>query len=201
MSRRSMWTGWPRTALVMMSAAVALLSAATPAAAAVPKPERVHSETMTLGGTTMTASFSDWPLRATRSLDFTFEPAGGIEGRRGTLRAVSPGGAVTALGMASRLAGEKEMTLVRHPRDYGVWGLDAVALPEEGMWRFEFTLHGPEGASTGTLALPVGPRPGPPILLSWTAGLLPWIIAGFWLTYRWIRSRPARRRIASAWSG
>ena len=189
-----------RAAVVAAAAAFTLLAAATPVSA-VPPPELVHSEPVTMGATTLTASFTDWPLRADRSLDFTFEPADGIKGHVGKLRVVSPDGESTLLGIAARLAGGNDMTLPRHPRDYNVWGLDAVALPEEGTWRFEFTVQGPEGASTGTLALPVGPRPGPSSTLSWTIGLLPWALAVPLLAFLWRRSRLVRRRIASDWSG
>ncbi|MGW0570781.1 MULTISPECIES: hypothetical protein [Streptomyces] len=189
-----------RAAAVAAAAAFTLLVTASPVSA-VPPPELVHSEPVEMGATTLTASFTDWPLRADRSLDFTFEPAGGIESHVGKLKVLAPNGESTLLGIAARLAGGNEMTLPRHPRDYNVWGLDAVALPEEGTWRFEFTVQGPEGTSTGTLALPVGPRPGPSSTLSWTIGLLPWVLAVPLLAYLWRRSRLVRRRIASDWSG
>ncbi|MEV6637919.1 hypothetical protein AB0M54_45070 [Actinoplanes sp. NPDC051470] len=195
MSRRTV-----RAAFITAVGALALLAAASPASA-VPPPELVHSESVAMGSSTLTTSFTDWPLRADRSLDFTFEPVGGIEGRTGVLRVVSPRGESTLLGIAARLAGEDEMKLPRRPRDYSVWGLDAVALPEEGTWRFEFTVAGPEGTSTGVLALPVGSRPGPSAALSWTVGLLPWILAVPVVAYLWTRSKPKRRRIDSDWSG
>lgn len=199
MSRRSGRWGLLRFAAVTGAAAFSLVAAASPASAVEP-PVLVHSESVAVGGSTLTASFSDWPLHADRSLDFTFEPAGGIEGRTGRLRVISPDGASARLGIAALLAGDEEMKLPRHPRDYNVWGLDAVALPEEGTWRFEFTVHGPEGTSTGTLSLPVGPRPGPPAALSWTVGLLPWLVVLPWLSYRWARNRSARRGLGLAWS-
>lgn len=177
-----------------------VLVGASPAAA-VPPPQVVHSEVVPLGGSTLTVSFSDWPLRADRSLDFTFAPADGIAGRSGTVRAVSPGGTATQLGIVGLLAGDPDMTLARYPRDPDVWGLDAVALPQEGTWRFEFTVRGPEGTSRAELALTAGPRPGPPPALSWAVGLLPWAVAALVLTHRWIRTRPVRRRIGSSWNG
>jgi hypothetical protein len=200
MRRGRVRSGLLRTVVVAVTAAVALMAAASPGMAAEPL-TLVHSESVTLGETTLTASFTDWPVLASRSLDFTFDPEGGIEGRTGTLRAVAPDGESALLGIAARLAGGSEMTLPRHPRDYGVWGLDAVALPEEGTWQFEFTVVGPEGTSTGTLAVPVGPRPGPPAALTWTIGLLPWLVPLPWLAYLWIRKRPERQGIGSTWSG
>lgn len=196
-----MRAGLIRTGLVTLCATAVLVATAPPASAAPQPLELVHSEPVPMGATTLTASFTDWPLRADRSLDFTFAPPGGIEGRTGVLRVVSPEGESTLLGIAARLAGGDEMTLPKHPRDYSVWGLDAVALPEEGTWRFELTVQGPEGTSTGTLAVPVGPRPGPPAALSWAIGLLPWLIALPWLLLLWVRNRPARKDMGTVWSG
>ncbi|MEU4762447.1 hypothetical protein AB0H12_04280 [Actinosynnema sp. NPDC023794] len=156
----------------------------------------VHSEQVPLGAGTLTASFTDWPVRAGRSLDFTFEPAGGIEGRSGTLRAITPSGEPTALGIVG-LDGEADMELQRHPLARHAWGLDVVALPEEGLWRFEFTVHGPGGTSTGTLPVAAGPRPGPPAALSWVVGMAPWAVVLVLLTRRWLK---VRRSAVPAWN-
>jgi hypothetical protein len=161
----------------------------------------VHSETVPLGTSSLTASFTDWPIRANRSLDFTFRPAAGIDGRTGRLRAVAPSGRPVVLGIAGILGGGVDMKLPRHPRARDVWGLDVVALPEEGTWRFEFTVVGPEGTSTAILLLLVGSRPGPPAPLSWVVGMAPWLLPVPLLAYWWVRSRPLRRRYAHTWSG
>ncbi|MDQ0717840.1 hypothetical protein QFZ55_007292 [Streptomyces luteogriseus] len=50
-------------------------------------------------------------------------------------------------------------------------------LPDEGTWRFQLAVEGPEGTGRGSLSVPVGPRPGPPIEASWAVGLLPAIVA------------------------
>jgi hypothetical protein len=144
----------------------------------------------------LTASFTDWPIRAGRSLDFTFEPAGGIEGRNGTVRAIAPSGEPKALGVVG-LDGEADMKLQRHPRARHAWGLDVVALPEEGPWRLEFTVHGPDGTSTGTLPIAVGPMPGPPTAVSWAVGMVPWAAALVVLGRRWLR---VRRSVVLGWS-
>ncbi|KOX18573.1 hypothetical protein ADK67_35725 [Saccharothrix sp. NRRL B-16348] len=157
----------------------------------------VHSEQVSLGEHTLTASFTDWPVRAGRSLDFTFEPTGGIEGRSGTVRAIAPSGEPTALGIVG-LDGEADMELQRHPLARHAWGLDVVALPEEGLWRFEFTVHGPDGASTGTLPIAAGPMPGPSPALSWVVGMAPWAVALLVLARRWLK---VRRTAVLAWSG
>jgi hypothetical protein len=182
-------------ALVLVPASPAL--ARTPVAPLV----IVHSETVPLGASTLTASFTEWPLRADRSLDFTFRPAAGIEGRTGRLRAVAPSGKPAVLGIPGLLDGGVDMELPRHPRARDVWGLDVVALPEEGTWRFEFTVDGPGGTSTATMPLQVGPRPGPPVLLSWVVGMAPWLLPVPLLVRWWVRSRPRRRRYARTWSG
>ncbi|MGH3939165.1 MAG: hypothetical protein ACRDTG_11130 [Pseudonocardiaceae bacterium] len=159
---------------------------AAPAAQAQPPVEVVHTETTAVGPYELRVSFSEWPLSAQRSLDFLFTPAGGIAGLNGTLLMRGPSGAEFRPDLQTVAQGR---ALVRHPRARDFWGLDIVALPEEGTWRFEFALAGPEGPGTGTLLVPVGPRPGPPAALSWTVGMAPLIaaasIGGFW----WMRSR------------
>lgn len=170
----------------MMTAAVLVLGA--PGAAAQAEPLTiVHSERTSLGDSTLTASFTDWPIKAGRSLDFTFEPAGGIAGRSGTVRAIPPSGEAKALGIVG-LDGEPDMKLQRHPRARQAWGLDVVALPEEGPWHFEFTVHGPDGTSTATLPVTVGPMPGPPMAVSWVVGMTPWAVALVVLGRRWRRT-------------
>ncbi|MER5267890.1 hypothetical protein ABTZ99_37940 [Actinosynnema sp. NPDC002837] len=178
------------------AAAAVVLMAAPGATAGASTLTLVHSEQVSLGAGTLTASFTDWPVRAGRSLDFTFEPAGGIEGRSGTLRAITPSGEPTALGIVG-LDGEADMTLQRHPLARHAWGLDVVALPEEGWWRFEFTVHGPDGTSTATLPVAAGPKPGPPAALSWAVGMTPWAVALVFLARRWLK---VRRSAVQAWN-
>jgi hypothetical protein len=176
--------------------ATAVLMPAPVAAAQAEALALVHSERVALGNSTLTASFSDWPVKAGRSLDFVFEPDGGIEGRGGTVRAISPSGQPRALGIVG-LDGEPDMKLQRHPQARHAWGLDVVALSEEGLWRFEFTVHGPSGTATTALPVPVGPAPGPPAALSWTVGMMPWAVALLILGRRWWR---VRERTALGWN-
>ncbi|GAA3845257.1 hypothetical protein GCM10022243_09470 [Saccharothrix violaceirubra] len=154
----------------------------------------VHAERVPLGAGILTASFSAWPIRAGRSLDFTFEPDGGIDGHTGALRAIAPSGEAHALGIVG-LDGNVDMKLPRHPRARDVWGLDVVALPEEGLWRFEFTV---DGAATATMPVPVGPAPGPPPAVSWAVGMAPWAVALVVLSRRWWR---VRGRWDRGWNG
>nr|WP_225953419.1 hypothetical protein [Kibdelosporangium phytohabitans] len=161
---------------------------AAPAYAAPPPVEVVHSESVRVGPYDMRASFSEWPVRAERSLDFTFVPDGDIAGHQGTVRMVGPG-----------VTGPKER-LARHPRARTEWGLDIRALPREGLWSLEFTVDGPKGPGTGVLAVPVGPRPGPSATLSWTIGLGPVIVGAFAGLVVWIRGRSRRRADAWTWT-
>jgi hypothetical protein len=190
---------WSRTA----AAAVIVLAGASPALAESGPIDIVHSERIELGDSTMTVSFSQWPLRADRSLDFTFAPAEGIRGRSATLRAIGPSGqpagTLGQIGAVDDSAGW--LPLPRHPRDRSVWGLDVVSLPEEGTWRFELAVKGPEGTSTGSLPIEVGPQPGPPYALSWTVAMLPWLVLVPLLVLGWMRTRPIRLRGTRAWSG
>jgi hypothetical protein len=183
----------------LVVAALLMLVSAAPATAAPEPVDVVHSETVRLGTSTLTASFDYWPIPSNRSMDFLFEPADGIEGRTGLLRVLAPSGEVGIRGIGLEKRGD-DIVLPRHPRDRDRWGMDVVALPEEGTWRFEFTVDGPGGRSTGVLPLEVGPAPGPPMALSWTVAMLPWAAAVLALVvFGWIRVR--RGRAQPAWSG
>ncbi len=182
-----------RRALVV--AVLLMLVSAAPATAsamAAPPVDVVHSETLQLGTSTLTASFDYWPIQSSRSMDFLFEPADGIEGQTGVLRVIAPSGEVGIRGVGLEKRGD-DIVLPRHPRDRDRWGLDVIALPEEGMWRFEFTVDGPDGRQTGVLPLAVGPAPGPPMALSWTVAMLPWAIGvSLLVVFGWLRR--ARKR-------
>ena len=176
-----------------------LLGLATaPTAAAAPKPVAVvHSEVVKVGPYTLRASFSEWPLRADRSLDFLFEPANGIASMKGKVRPLSPAGKVFEPQVQSTPEGTD---LARHPRNLSSWGFDIVALTSPGTWRFEFTLDGPDGRGTGVLEIPVGERPGPPSALAWSVGLLPLAAVVPIGGYLWWRTRPGRRRETWTWA-
>lgn len=133
--------------------------------------EIVHQERLVVGPYELTVGFSEWPVRARQSLDFTFEPTGGIEQVSGTLVAVSPAGEEDFLRRPAGVDG-----LPRHPRQPDVWGLDVFALDEPGDWRFTFGLDGPQGAATADLIVPVLDQPGPPLGLSWLVSTGPLIV-------------------------
>lgn len=182
-----------------------LLAACTAvlATAGVAPVDIVHSERVRLGDSTLTVSFSRWPLQENRSLDFTFEPAEGIRGRTARLRAIEPSGQPAGtLGQMGAVEDDSGwFPLPRHPRDRNVWGLDVVSLPKEGRWRFEFEVKGPNGTSTASLPVEVGPQPGPPYALSWVVAMLPWMLLIPLLAYGWVRARPLRLAGTRAWSG
>jgi hypothetical protein len=152
-----------------------LLGLAAPAQAATSQSyapvEVVHQEHLTVGPYELTVGFSQWPIRARQSLDFTFEPTGGIEQVSGTLIAVSPTGEQDVLRRPAGVHG-----LPRHPRQPDVWGLDVFALDEPGDWRFTFGLDGPQGAATADMVVPVLEQPGPPLGLSWLVSTGPVIL-------------------------
>lgn len=181
-----------------------LLTAAGPAVAAAPPlpGEIVHTETVRMSDqSTMTVSFTKWPIRALQSLDFTFEPAGGIEGRTGLVTTVSPSGDRRGLqGIVLERRGDS-IVLPRHPRARQVWGLDVVSLPEEGTWRFEFAVEGRGGTSTGVLPIRAIEQPGPPLALSWTVALTPWAPVAVLVAVGWGRTRRIRKSAPPAWSG
>ncbi|MGN9783888.1 hypothetical protein ACTMTF_20810 [Nonomuraea sp. ZG12] len=133
----------------------------------------VHTEQVQAGPYPVTVGFSVWPLKAMQSLDYTFEPDGGIKGKSGTLTVTGPDG--------SRHEGE----LARHPRQRDVWGLDVQSLDEPGAWTFRFTIDGPQGPGTGELKLTLLEQPGPPLAISWAIssgpliGLIALIVVGW----------------------
>jgi hypothetical protein len=131
----------------------------------------VHQEHVAVGPYELTVGFSEWPVRARQSLDFTFEPTGGIDQVNGTLVAVSPTGEENNLRRPSGAIG-----LPRHPRQPDVWGLDVFALDEPGDWVLTFGLDGAQGPATADMILPVLEQPGPPLGLSWLVSTGPLIV-------------------------
>lgn len=136
--------------------------------------EIVHQERLAVGPYELTVGFSTWPVRAQRSLDFTFEPTGGIDRFTGTLVVTSPSGEENNARRPPGLDG-----LPRHPRQPDVWGLDVLALDEPGDWTFTFGLDGAQGPATATMTVPVLEQPGPPLGLSWLISTVPlFVIVG-----------------------
>jgi hypothetical protein len=169
-----------RRALFALLATIGLLLASAPEAGAYQPVDVVHTERVQVGPYGLTVGFSTWPLRAMRSLDFTFVPDGGLDGLSGTVRMAN-----TTTGIPGRVK-----PLARHPRKRDVWGLDVLSLPTAGDWTFQFTIDGPEGRGTGTLQhLEVLRQPGPPLALSWSITTLPlFALAGF-IAVAWRRTR------------
>ncbi|MGE0215329.1 hypothetical protein [Mycolicibacterium sp.] len=166
--------------MVAMLCSVAALSigVAAPAATADPLDYVVHTEHVQVGPYPVEVGFTVWPLRAMQSLDFTFEPDGGIAGLSGTITTIAPDGR----GEADRLS--------RHPRNREVWGLDVESLNSSGTWTLRFTIDGPHGEGTGDLAVDVLEQPGPPLALSWFVGLIPLALTVVFATVVWIRTGP-----------
>jgi hypothetical protein len=148
----------------------------------------VHQETVDAGPYRIDVGFSEWPLRAERSLDILFHADEGIAGKQGTVTLVGPSG------------WSEETSLVRHPRQREDWGLDVIALPEAGEWTVRLAVDGPLGPGAGTLTIPIGPRPGPPELVGWLpplavfAAMIAAMIAG------WRRVRPSRQPETWSWA-
>ena len=171
----------------------ALLFALVPVAASAHGTE-VHRTEVQVGPYPVVVEFSEWPMRAERSVDIFIEPAGGIADKSGTFRLIAPG--IQPGGDAG-----PAFPLVRHPRQRDAWGLDLIALPWAGDWTLELTIDGPAGRGTGTLgAVSLLERPGPPAAASWLVGALP---VGFlvWLLVRsWRHVRPAQTVEARSWA-
>lgn len=140
----------------------------------------VHTEHVQAGPYGLTVGFSTWPVRAEQSLDFTFIPDGGIEGKSGLVTKVNPKGAVN-----------RPQPLVRHPRKLDVWGWDIKSLPTDGSWQLRFQIDGPAGRGAGALpVLPVLEQPGPPMGLSWGISTIPLLALIAFLAVAWRRTGP-----------
>ena len=189
-----------RRLTVLLTVILGSLGVATPAMAYAPV-TIVHTERVTVGPYLVTVGFSTWPIRAMRSLDFTFTPDGGITGKSGTVaiidsahlppeEAQAPAPAADD-GSPRRMFGE---ILRRHPRERDVWGLDVEALDKPGTYTIRFAINGPQGYGAGSLTgLTVLDQPGPPLALSWAVGTLPlWGLIAL-ITVAWRRVRPGRR--------
>jgi hypothetical protein len=172
-------------AAALVAAALSLAGAA-PAMAYAPV-NIVHTERVQAGPYPVTVGFSVWPIRAMKSLDFTFMPDGGIAGKSGTLLLNGPG-----------IKPQDRVTpLVRHPRKPDSWGLDVKALNAPGVYSFGFAIDGPLGHGNGSLlGVTVLNQPGPPLALSWTVGSLPFLGLIVVLAVAWRRIRPARQALA-----
>jgi hypothetical protein len=177
----------PRRVLApVLLSLVLTLGAAAPAMAYAPV-DIVHTDTVQVGPYVVTVGFSKWPLRALQSLDFTFSPDGGIANKSGTVQINGPG---------SLIGIQQAGTLVRHPREHSVWGLDTESLSTPGTYSFTFQIDGPKGTGQGTLTgVTVLNQPGPPLPLSWTIGSIPWAILAAFLGVAWRRTRPGRRKL------
>jgi hypothetical protein len=173
-------TAYGRIAVVL-AGVVVLLGLGTPAMA-YPPVEVVHTERVQAGPYAITVGFSTWPIRAMRSLDFTFAPDGGIAGRSGFMAIVPPGG-----------RGHIQ-PLVRHPRERDVWGLDVASIDTAGVYAFRFSVDGPQGHGEGALrGVQVLSQPGPPLALSWTVASLPLVGLVALIVVAWRRVRPGRQ--------
>lgn len=149
------------------------------ATAAEPLPIR-HQETIQAGPYAVVVGFSDWPLRAERSVDLTFAPSGGIADKTAILTLTPPQGEAW------------NFPVGRHPRQRDVWGLDLIALPDPGAWAIGIAVDGPAGQGSGTLdGVTVEQRPGPPAAPLWLVSVLPLIFL-LWLTARAWRASSAR---------
>lgn len=172
-----------RNVFPVLLAGLFVFAGAVPAVAYAPV-DIVHTEHVQAGPYTVTVGFSTWPIRAMRSLDFTFVPDGGIAGKSGTLLMDGPG----------VKPDEHSTPLVRHPRKLDSWGLDVKAFDTPGTYSFGFVINGPAGRGQGTLhGVTVLTQPGPPLTLSWIVGSLPFVALVAFLVIVWRRVRPGRQ--------
>ncbi|MFF3226592.1 hypothetical protein ACFYV7_27620 [Nocardia suismassiliense] len=172
-----------KLALTVLAAITLSLVAIAPASAYAPV-DIVHTERVQVGPYVMTVGFSTWPIRAMRSLDFTFMPEGGIADKTGAFRMAGP----------AFKSWKRNAPFVRHPRKRDSWGLDIMAIDDPGDYAITFLLDGPLGHGEGTLdGIHVLDQPGPPLPLSWTIATLPLLGLIAFLAVAWRRTRPGRQ--------
>ena len=148
-----------------------------------------HEESVQVGVYKLNVQFSEWPVRAERSLDILISPENGIQGLSGATKMTLPGTTKVI-----------ESDLVRFPKNRNIWGYDLISMPEKGAWDLEFSIKGAQGTGTGKLKLEVLERPaGPSVALTQPLGLIP-ILAVLILAIRaWLRVRPLRHSEANRW--
>lgn len=146
-----------------------------------------HTAHLRVGLRDVVVQFSDWPLRARKSLDIVFAPSGGsTRGLQGRLALIRPDGEIdTATGY-----------LPRFVRDKRFWGLDSQAMDRPGRWQLSLTIV----QQTGTLPLQVGPAPaGPPSGLISALAVLPLALLLGLSMRAWWRVRPLRQLDSRSW--
>jgi hypothetical protein len=181
-TRPARTTRFRRLAVMAMVTGLLSLGGVVPASAYAPV-GIVHTERVQAGPYMVTVGFSTWPIRAMKSLDFTFVPDGGIAGKRGRLLMDGPG----------IQQDQHVLPLMRHPRKRDAWGLDVKALNTPGTYSFGFQIAGPQGVGQGILrGVTVLNQPGPPLPLSWTIGSLPFVGLIAFLVIAWRRTKPGR---------
>ena len=146
-----------------------------------------HSEMLRVGARDIRFDFTDYPVRAQRSLDLIFGPdTGEVGALRGRLRLLQPDGKVS----------DEKAYIPRFPRDRRFWGLDSYAMNTPGQWTVELTI----GSDTARLPIMVGPPPaGPPANLISALALLPIAALLVLITRAWRRVRPLRQSDARVW--
>jgi hypothetical protein len=179
------WRGWIVVGIALCSSALAA-----------PKPLETqplqiqHLETLRVGPYTLHVGFSEFPMRAERSADITFNPDGGIAGKSGSFKMFAPNGELS----------HEDTFLPRFPRNRTVWGFDSLALPEQGTWMLEITVKGSDGTHTARLPIEVGARPaGPPSALIMALAILPILALVFLAARSWWRVRPLHHAESRAW--
>ena len=181
--RQSIALGLRRVVAIAMAIAALSFAGASPALAYAPV-DIVHTEHVRVGPYYLTVGFSVWPLRAMKSLDFTFMPDSGIGGKSGTLTMTGPG----------VKEDDRVGPLVRHPRKPDTWGLDVKAFNAPGTYSLGFVIDGPQGRGSGTLdGVTVLDQPGPPLVFSWIVGCLPLIGLLVLIGVAWRRTAPGRQ--------
>jgi hypothetical protein len=156
-----------------------------------------HQEIVQAGPYRVMVDFSEWPMRAERSLHIMYTPDGGIQGLKGIRKFIPAGG----LSEDQKNRYPFDARLLRFTRDPSIWGDDDVSFESSGTRTLEIGIDGPKGKGVGRLEnLMIGERPaGPPAALIYALSLVPVLALLVIAARSWRQVRPAQRRETHAW--
>jgi hypothetical protein len=154
-----------------------------------------HTEKVQVGPYVVTVGFSRWPVQAERSFDLIFDVEGGIEDKDGTVTLIAP----TLKDTHDFF--NYPFPLSRFARDHQVWGFDVIAFPEQGQWKYQFAIDGPQGRGEGAVDIVfLDSPPFLPSIVNWSIGFIPLIALIVLIAVSWLRVRPGLRKDTWTWN-
>jgi hypothetical protein len=156
-----------------------------------------HQEIVQAGPYRVVVGFSEWPMRAERSLHIMYTLDGGLPGLKGVRKFIPAGG----LSEDQKDRYPFDARLLRFTRDPSIWGDDDISFESSGTRTLEIGIDGPKGKGVGRLEnLMIGERPaGPPAALIYALSLVPVLALLVIATRAWRQVLPGSRHETHAW--